>query len=57
MANNLVSMQNIRLLLQYYIKGYSQRRIALELSLSRNTVMLYIAHLTASSYCLADLKA
>ena len=56
MANNLVSMQHIRLLLQYHLKGFSQRKIAIELSLSRNTVKLYINRLTASNYSLADLQ-
>lgn len=48
MANNLVSMQHIRVLIQHLIKGLSQRRIALELSLSRNTVKQYVDRLVAS---------
>ena len=56
MANNLVSMQHIRLLLQYTLKGFSQRKIARELSLSRNTVRLYSTRLAASNYSLADLQ-
>lgn len=49
MANNLVSMQHIRVLIQHLIKGFSQRRIALELQLSRNTVKQYVERLVASS--------
>ena len=48
MANNLVSMQHIRVLIQHLIKGFSQRRIALELQLSRNTVKQYVERLLAS---------
>lgn len=55
MANNLVSMQHIRLLLQYTLKGFAQRKIARELSLSRNTVKRYTNRLTASEYSLAEL--
>lgn len=55
MANNLVSMQHIRLLLQYTLKGFPQRKIARELSLSRNTVKRYTNRLTASEYSLAEL--
>lgn len=49
MANNLVSMQHIRVLIQHLIKGFSQRRIALELQLSRNTVKQYVERLVASA--------
>ena len=48
MANNLVSMQHIRVLIQHLIKGLSQRRIAVELQLSRNTVKQYVERLMAS---------
>ena len=48
MANKLVSMQHIRVLIQHLIKGFSQRRIALELQLSRNTVKQYVERLLAS---------
>jgi hypothetical protein len=48
MANNLESMQHISVLIQHLIKGFSQRRIALELKLSRNTVKQYVERLLAS---------
>jgi len=56
MANNLVSMQQIRSLIQQLQKGYSQRRIARELQLSRNTVKQYVAHLLQSNYALERLQ-
>jgi len=56
MANNLVSMQHIRSLIQQLQKGYSQRRIARELQLSRNTVKHYACRLLQSAYTLAQLQ-
>ena len=41
-------MQHIRVLIQHFIRGFSQRRIALELQLSRNTVKQYVERLLAS---------
>ena len=41
-------MQHISVLIQHLIKGLSQRRIAVELQLSRNTVKQYVERLIAS---------
>jgi transposase len=41
MSNNLVTMQQLRILIQLLQKGFSGRRIAGELKLSRNTVKQY----------------
>ena len=48
MVNNLVSMQHKRVLIQHLNKGLSQRRIAVELQLSRNTVKQYVERLMVS---------
>ena len=56
MANNLVSMQHMRSLIQQLQKGFSQRRIARELQLSRNTVKHYTDQLLQSAYTLAQLQ-
>jgi transposase len=56
MANNLVSMQHMRSLIQQLQKGFSQRRIAGELQLSRNTVKHYTGQLLQSAYTLAQLQ-
>lgn len=56
MSNNLVSMQNVRRLIQLLQKGFSQRRIARELSFSRNTVKLYAERLQDCCYSLKELK-
>ncbi len=56
MANNLVSMQQILVLIQLLTKGVSNRKIGFELSISRNTVNEYVRRLKASSYSLAELQ-
>ena len=56
MANNLVSMQYVRSLIQQLQKGFSQRRIARELQLSRNTVKEYTTRLFQSTYSLQELQ-
>src|SRR6478609_7845818 len=56
MANNLVSMQYVRSLIQQLQKGFSQRRIARELQLARNTVKEYATRLLQSTYSLQELQ-
>ena len=56
MANNLVSMQYIRVIIQHLINGLSHRKIALELSICRNTINEYVGRLKASGYSLEDLQ-
>lgn len=56
MANNLVSMQQIRVLIQLLTRGVSNRKIGFELSISRNTVNEYVSRLKASGYVLAELQ-
>ena len=56
MANNLVSMQHVRSSIQQLQKGFSQRRIARELQLSRNTIKQYAGQLLDSHYSLQQLQ-
>jgi DNA-binding transcriptional MocR family regulator len=56
MANKPVSMQHVRRLIQQLQKGLSQRCIARELQLSRNTVSQYSERLLQSSYTLEQLQ-
>lgn len=56
MANNLLSMNQVRLLIQQLQKGYSHRRIARELALSRNTVKQYTERLLCSGYSLSAIQ-
>lgn len=55
MSNKLVAMQQIRLLIHYLQKGHSQRKIAQQLGLSRNTVKLYTDRIQASPFSLTDI--
>jgi transposase len=55
MANNLVTMQKIRTLVLQLQQGFSQRRIAQELDLSRNTVQQYVERLQACCSSLNEL--
>lgn len=48
MSNNPITMQQIRLILQRLIAGHSQRRIASELGISRNTVKSYLSRIATS---------
>jgi len=57
MANQPISMQHIRMVIQLLERGYSHRRIARELQLARNTVSLYIKRLQGSSYRLSELQS
>lgn len=52
MSNKLVTMQQVRLIIHYLQRGQSGRKIAQELSLSRNTVKLYVDRIMGSSLSL-----
>jgi transposase len=56
MANKVISMQQIRALIQLLEKGYSLRSISVQLGLSRQPVTLYAARLKNSSYPLDALR-
>src|SRR5580658_2700834 len=56
MSNNLVTMQQLRILIQQLEKGFSERRIARELQLSRNTVKQYKERLLSGGLSLAGLQ-
>jgi DNA-binding transcriptional regulator LsrR (DeoR family) len=55
MANNLVSMQQIRVLIQYLIRRISQRKIASDLHISRLTIRRYTQGLLESDIVLEDI--
>lgn len=48
MANNPISMIKIRQILRLYTQGYSKLQIAVQTSISRNTLKKYIKEFTAS---------
>ena len=56
MANKVITMQQIRTIIQLFEKGYSLRAIAAEISLSRQTVTFYAARLKASAYSFEVLR-
>ena len=56
MSNNLVTMQHVRTIIQLLQRGFSGRRIARELQLSRNTVKLYSDRLNACAFSLEALQ-
>lgn len=56
MANNLLSMNQVRIILQQLQKSFSHRRIARELGLSRNTVKQYADRLVCSGHSLGALQ-
>lgn len=56
MSNNLVTMQNVRGILQLLQRGYSGRKISRDLLLSRNTVKLYAARFNACAFSLEQLQ-
>lgn len=56
MANKVISMQQIRLLIQLLRQGQSLRAIAAQLHLSRQPVTLYAARLKNSGYSLDALR-
>ena len=55
MSNKLVTMQQLRLIIHHLQRGLSGRKIARELSLSRNTVRLYTERIKSSSFTLDEL--
>ena len=56
MSNNLVTMQNVRSILQLLIRGFSGRKISRDLALSRNTVKLYTDRFNACAFSLEQLQ-
>ena len=56
MANQVISMQQIRALIQLLEKGYSLRAIAAQLGISRQPVTLYAARLKGAPYTLEALR-
>lgn len=56
MANNLLSMNQVRILIQQLQKGCSHRHIARELALSRNTVKQYAERLASCGYSLSAIQ-
>jgi transposase len=57
MANKVISMQQIRLLIQSLEQGYSLRAIASQLKISRQTVTHYADKINTSSYTFSLLRA
>lgn len=57
MSNKLISMQIVRVIIQHLQKGFTQRQIARELKLSRNTVKHYVEKITANICPLEQLQA
>ena len=56
MSNKLVPMQPLRLLIHYLLRQLSERNIAKELGLSRNTVKLYSRRIRDSLIPLAEVQ-
>ena len=56
MANKVISMQQIRSLLQLFEKGCSLRAMSTELGMSRQVVTLYTSKFKSSSYNLESLR-
>lgn len=56
MANQVISMQQIRALIQLLEKGYSLRAIAAQLGISRQPVTLYAARLKSAPHTLEALR-
>jgi len=56
MSNKLINMQQVRLIIHHLLRGSSQRQISKELSLSRNTVKLYVDRLVCCSCSLEELQ-
>jgi len=56
MANQVISMQQIRALIQMLEKGYSLRAISSQLGISRQPVTLYAARLKSAAYSLDELR-
>ncbi len=56
MSNKLVTMQQVRIIIQLLLKGYSGRKISRELQISRNTVKQYTDCLHATAFSLEALQ-
>ena len=56
MSNKLVTMQIIRQIIQLLGKGYSGRKIARDLKLSRNTVKQYVELINTCGFSLKELQ-
>ena len=56
MANQVISMQQIRALIQLLEKGYSLRAISSQLGISRQPITLYAARLRSAAYSLEELR-
>jgi transposase len=56
MSNKLITMQIVRSIIQQLQRGFSHRRIARELQLSRNTVKRYAMQLTSGTQSLEVLQ-
>jgi transposase len=56
MANQVISMQQIRAIIQLLEKGYSLRAIAIQLSISRKAVTLYALRLKESGHPMEVLR-
>ncbi len=56
MANKVISMQQIRSIIQLLEKGYSLRAIAIQIGLSRQSVTVYAARLKKAPYGLEALR-
>jgi len=56
MANQVISMQQIRAIIQFLEKGYSLRAISIQLGISRPTVTLYFTRLKKSTLPLEALR-
>jgi transposase len=56
MANKVITMQQIRTIIQLLEKGYSLRAISAQIGLSRQPVTFYAARLKAATYSLEALR-
>ena len=57
MANQVISMQQIRSIIQLLEKGYSLRAISAQLGMSRQPVTLYASRLKSAAHSLEQLRA
>ena len=57
MANQVISMQQIRSIIQLLEKGFSLRAISAQLGMSRQPVTLYAARLKSTVHSLEQLRA
>ena len=56
MANQVISMQQIRSIIQLLEKGYSLRAISAQLGMSRQPVTLYASKLQSAAHSLEQLR-